>query len=440
MKKLRNTLLLLLTGLLLASLLASCGLVTGLSPTTNPAFSMSAWSTPFASRPELSAFPDLSTVLPADTDGQSGITAAPSETSAESPVNTTQVPATTAAPQPPEPAYPSFDNLVDLGDYLFECKENDELTVIFRYSGDRNTMWDQNFADLLCAFYTWISTYGGKQDTYQLKITEYPGDRMLDAYRSGDRSALSDDEKEALNVAETVVANAKNESDSDLELERLLHDWICDNVIYDTTGTGVPDHTDPPRHLTAVGALLDGSVNCQGYTDAFYLLASMAGFTVSRQSGMTSSGGHMFNTILLGGEWYIVDVCHDDTSMDSSGKGISDYRYLNAGRDLCKHEWSEEQELHPISADSGSEYYYYLTEDGYERTFATLDEMAECITEQWFYNGETEFYLMLTDQNADWSDLSACLSEDLNAAGRAYNYTIWSSWQDVHTYFYVVFK
>lgn len=427
MKNRRRIPALLLAGLMLAASLTACGGVDDVSPITTSNRTLFATLKPpsIATSADTSLSSELTSLAPTTT------TPAPVTTAA----TTTRAPVTTAPP-PPEPAYPTFNDLVGLTDYLAECRENDELAPIFRYTGDRNAMWGQNYADLLGTFYTRISHYGGKLDTYQLKITEYPGDRMLDAYRSGDRSALTDDEEKALDKAIGIVAQAKEESDSDIELEILLHDWICDNVSYSTAGTNVPDYTDPPRHLTAVGALLDGSVNCQGYTDAFYLLASMAGFTVSRQAGMTATGAHIFNTLKLGGEWVIVDVCHDDTSIDNSGKGISDYRYLNAGRDLCKHTWTEEQEINPISADSGSDYYYYA----HDLAFDEVDEVARTIVEGWTEAGQTEFYLMLEDQNTGWETLNPILSDYLNQTGRAYNFTTWHSFQGENTYFYVIFQ
>lgn len=424
MKKRPKFLVLALAGLLTAAPLTACSFV--FEPAAPSPFTTAERSTLFASLPSVGTLPPL--------DPESTLTATePTDPSAEPSGTTTRAPATT---EPPAPEYPTFDNLVELGDYLAECRKEGELEPIFRYTGDHDEVWDQNYADMLCLLYTWINYYGGERDLYQLEMLEYPGDRMLDAYRSGDRSALSDEEDEALDIAVSVVADAKESSGSELELEVLLHDWICDNAAYSRAAIYVPDPSEPPHHLTAIGALLDGSVNCQGYSDAFYLLASMAGFTVDRQFAMTAAGAHVFNTILLDGEWYIVDVCHDDTSLDGGGSGIYDYRYLNAGRDRCAHAWEEAYELHPISAESGDGYYYNY----YDLTFDEVDDAARAIVEGWTEDGQSEFTLMLEGRNAGWEELNPVLSGYLDRTGRAYKFTTWHSFQGDNTYYYVVFE
>lgn len=428
MKKFRKCYVLLLAGWMLACSLAACGDSGNEQTGTGTTDGAIAVTTTSQARNDL-AQPITTTESPVVTTPK--------------PI-TTKAPVTTEAPLPPEPDYPSFDNLVDLADFLIQAKESGDMKPVFRYTGSRDQLWNQNYANMLCIFYYRISDYGNTGKLFQLEMTDYPGDRMLAAYRSGDRSKLTSDESLALDEAITIVDDAQQKSGSAIELELMLHDWICDNVSYDTTGTAVADPALPPRHLTAVGALLDGSVNCQGYTDVFYLLASMAGFQVDRQSGVANGINHQFNTICLDGEWYIVDVTHDDTANQADGKGISDYRYFNAGRDRCAHTWEEAHELHPISAVSGNSYYYEFPVDdsalGYRKTFDDLGEMAQSIVEQWIDYGRTEHYLMLTDQNVDWSALGDHLFPALDHTGRPFNYTIWSSAQDAHTYFLVRFQ
>lgn len=352
---------------------------------------------------------------------------------------------TTAKPnEPDDPDYPEFDTLEDLRDYLYECRDEEKLEVFFEYSGDKEEILDENYANLLTVMNVNFKTVGSDH-VWQFVMYDYPGDRMARAYFSGDRSGLSGDEKQALDIAIEVVEEAQANADGEIELELLLHDWLCERVTYDETPFAIDDPDDPPRHLTAVGALLDGSANCQGYTDAFYLLATIAGFKVGRQACAISTDiDHIFNTIYLDGAWYIVDVTHNDDALQINGQGVSDYHLFNAGKDRCTHSWPELYERYPISSVSGSAYYYNLPDDfpehGYQKTFESLEEMAESVAEQYAENGRLRQFAMIPDLKSNSAEFKEYLDDALNDLGVQYSYTIWATVKGEHTYYTVQFQ
>ena len=321
-------------------------------------------------------------------------------------------------------------SLVELRDYLNEKKERDELEIRFEYLGAEK--FDaQLIARMLAAFYIQYEYTGNH---YTLEITEFPGDRIADAYFSGNTSFLNDDEKQALNEAVKIVEAAKKETDGDYELEIYLHDYLAETITYYNPSVDVPDPSDPPRHLTAVGGLLDKYANCQGYTDSFYLLATIAGFKVGRMCVTDFSGeGHMTNTICLDDEWYIVDVTFDDASYGNEYK--TNYRLFNAGADMCdEYDWLEVWEYNPIAEISDQNYYYYTEGEAYE----SLEAMSEDIVNSWL-KGETEFHTLLLNQTVDWSALSDVLYECmLKNNGEGYYY-IWSFYTNENTFFIVCF-
>lgn len=391
--------------------------------------------TAITTAPAATAYPSVTTARPI-----TPITTSEPIVTSTSPIITTK-PITTA---PIEPAYPAFDNLGELQDYLDACRKAGDLDVVFEYGGDSQELYDANFADMLCLFYYNLSRYDGKSNLWLIEMIDYPGDRMVQAYRSGDRSELSDDEERTLEIALAAVEDAQTKSNSAIELEILLHDWLCERVSYANQQLpGVSDPNDPPRHLTAVGAILDGSAICQGYVDAFYLLGTLAGFEVDRQAGYSNGVSHMFNSIRLDGAWYIVDVTHNDEAIRVNGDVISDYHLFNAGRDRCAHTWEETHELRPISAVSSDAYYYNLpadnSEHGYEKTFDTLEEMAIAIAEQYAYYGRGEHYVMLASQASNSAALKEYLTPALDRLDVAYSYTIWASVAGDHTYYLVRF-
>ena len=323
-------------------------------------------------------------------------------------------------------------NLFQLRDFLNDSKNNGELNVKFEYLGS-DPISAQLIARMTSSFY--ISyCYVGNQ--YNLDMYEYPGDRVAKAYHSGDTSALSYDEKLLLEEATKIVEQAKAATDNDFDLEVYLHDYVVEAITYYSPSTDVPDPMDPPRHLTAVGGLLDKSANCQGYTDAFNLLASMAGFEVGRLSVFTIDDDtpHVTSTISLEGEWYIVDPTFNDVLYDT-GEQKTNYRLFNAGKDRCaEYYWPAEFEYNQIAETCKDQYFY----NHRGTRFDSLKSISEHITANWLM-GQTEFDVMLSGQVCSWGDLSDVLYDDLMLTNKQFNYHIWCYHTSKDTFFKVVF-
>ncbi len=294
-------------------------------------------------------------------------------------------------------------------------------------------------AQMTCAlFVEWKKT--GK--SYDLTYVNYPGDRIVAAWKSGDLSGLSAQELEALKTAEAIVSRAKAAAETDTELEIALHDWITDHVQYCDSGTEIKDFRNPPRHLTAFGALLDGTANCQGYADGFYTLASLAGFQVDRMCVHGDGVDHIVNTILLDGQWYVVDTTYDD--YNDNVADVKNYHMLNAGKDFCQeYSWEPFLEHNPIADTTDENYFYFLPEDGstygYPKAFYTVQDMADSIWSQYVYHNRTRQALVLLRGNAQMRELSALLEEKANEENIAMQCKIWCSCRGENTYFYVSF-
>lgn len=132
------------------------------------------------------------------------------------------------------------------------------------------------------------------------KITEYPGTRVANAYLHGDTSNLTMEEANLYNIAVGIVDEA-NKRSSEVEKARFIHDEICKRV---------KDYKDENnRNKTAVGALIDGYAQCQGFTDAFYMLGLMSRLNVCRIGGYFNKEPHVWNWITFSdGKSYCVDV------------------------------------------------------------------------------------------------------------------------------------
>ncbi|MDO4865240.1 MAG: transglutaminase domain-containing protein [Clostridia bacterium] len=144
----------------------------------------------------------------------------------------------------------------------------------------------------------------------------YAGQRILRAWRMGDTSALSDAERQTLQAALAVAEGAEG---SALERERYIHDALCGIIAYSA-------EDDPlGRKDCAVGALLDGRADCDGYSDAFSLCCGLAGLETRFIHGFSTEapeedvpqetgedGSHLWNLVNIDGHWVSVDVTWDD--------------------------------------------------------------------------------------------------------------------------------
>lgn len=116
----------------------------------------------------------------------------------------------------------------------------------------------------------------------------------------------------------------KNYNDFDKEKE--IHDFLARNVEYDNT-----QDTDPVFH-NIVGALLNGTAVCSGYSKAFKYLCDLANMSAVYVSGeaINPAGileSHAWNIIKINNDCYHVDVTWN--SCQSITKDTVCYNYFN---------------------------------------------------------------------------------------------------------------
>lgn len=336
---------------------------------------------------------------------------------------------------PTQPTSPPADELTvvkdleELRDYLNAEKEQDHFEVSFVYKGTK-ALNASMLAQMTSACYIYLSYHSGQR--YTVNITEYPGDRIVDAYFRNDTSTLTSDERKVLRMAMEMVKEAQKQADSALEMEILLHDMLVDHITYLDGIRDFSDPNNPPRILTAIGAFLDGKANCQGYADAFYVLGSIAGFQVGRMNVETPDDLHVTNTICINNKWYIVDVTFDDVT-----NSPHNYRLFNAGLDMIsEYTWAYYKEIHPIEERSSSNYYYYYC---YDSVYDDVEDMAEYIVEQWDDCGQTTVHAMLNDET-DGMVLDDVLYDALMDTGKYFSYIFWYYYTDHAIYYTVVFE
>ena len=235
----------------------------------------------------------------------------------------------------------------DLYSLLLRSVEKGDTALTFTCSGEGKAAWSDSDTVMTLLASRGVTGWQGEtvtrgDGTMTVRITELrylAGARILALYRAGRTSELSPGEQETLNAA---LAVARSASGTDPEKERIIHDALCAGIRYETDG--VEGNEDD----CATGAMLNGRANCDGYSDAFYLVCSLAGLEVRYidGEGLTDAPedqGHMWNLIRLDGSWMMTDVTWDDAGPgDGEDASGNFYLWFNCGADRMQldHRWN----------------------------------------------------------------------------------------------------
>ncbi|KAG4087501.1 hypothetical protein H8356DRAFT_1335994 [Neocallimastix lanati (nom. inval.)] len=86
---------------------------------------------------------------------------------------------------------------------------------------------------------------------------------------------------------------------------KFIHDYLVTNIVY------TPDMDNPDKYYyirTIYGALVKQDCVCEGYAEAFKVLANEYGINTITPVSAT----HKWNFAQIGNQWYVVDITHDD--------------------------------------------------------------------------------------------------------------------------------
>ena len=312
---------------------------------------------------------------------------------------------------------PTFDTLEAAGDFLRQQADQGAAEATFRVIGRDGSDLDNEAQRIreMAGVYS-VSTYvSGDQIT--AKLTCYPGSRIYHAAATGDAGGLDAEEYQAMGIARQAAQEARAAGGDDGYLvAKYIHDWLCAHVNY----TAMPEERpEMPRVCGAVGALVDGEANCQGYTDAFWLLGNLAGLEVRRQSGACNGEGHSWNALRLGNAWYIMDVTYDDKE-DSAVWG---YAYMNIGRDLAgAYEWNEASNQVDIAAATRNDLWYFSREG---LGFGSAAELAQYAYAARRDQGMTVVYGAVAWQQLDWQAVSDQIKAVADGGKVACSWHVW---------------
>ncbi|MBQ8555852.1 MAG: transglutaminase domain-containing protein [Clostridia bacterium] len=158
-----------------------------------------------------------------------------------------------------------------------------------------------------------VRSRGGRCEL-RLTLHYREGVRMLDAWRNGRTHLLTPEEQSALTAACAVACDAAE--DDAAGRTRRVYGVVCQMLRYANTA---PGRVGYEKLVGAAGALGGGYANCQGFSDAFFLIGSIAGLTVRHVSGWRGCVQHMWNAVYIGGEWRYADASRGSRLLREGG-------------------------------------------------------------------------------------------------------------------------
>lgn len=340
---------------------------------------------------------------------------------------------------------PQFDSLGLAINYLNERQTSMVDVIEFSLANDEMAQWsdeDLKVAVWYCLPYVTTAaihldrTGFGAVDVRVTKITYRDSLRMLRAYEAGDLSSLSPEEKGVLNQAIGLVDTLKAQYNG-LDLEAAIYNTICRNMTYasdDDTSSDLFQY-----RTTLYSAFAEGLGNCQAYASAFYLLGNLAGFDVGLISGWqldNSSISHLWNTIRLSGNTYMVDVGSGDMTPQQDGHPQLFHNYYNIGQDRAAFDSWAMCQIFPTTSVNLS---YYNNQPGYGGYCATLEEAANyCLAQRDAGYGVCE--LMIAGQVVSNDALNSALQKAGSRYRESLSWIFWSiSWAG-NSYIYLVWE
>lgn len=236
------------------------------------------------------------------------------------------------------------------------------------YSGDIteefkpaiNTALDA--ATVISGVENFVESWKYECNSHTMKVT-------LTYRETADEFALSRSKvKAALNKARYIVAERISRDMTDFEKEKVLHDYLVNNTLYDYVN--YKRNSVPEDSFNEYGCLVLGKAVCSGYSKAMKLLCDLAGIECMIATGWSTDSsreGHSWNIVKIDGEYYHLDVTNDDSVTDD-GTEVLTYTYFNLTDKEMKKFYSWDTSLFPKCTATRNNYYrkYGLVADSSE--------------------------------------------------------------------------
>lgn len=175
-------------------------------------------------------------------------------------------------------------------------------------------------------------------------MTLYDNTAVVNAWRSGDETGLSEKDKVILARCREIFNEIISEDMTDFETELALHDWLIRNGRYDEQSRDNVAHIGQPDNNDPYGMLNGGYGICLGFATTFQLFMDLAEIECITVVGAAygSTADHAWNMVKLDGEWYCVDVTWDNSGETSVNTARGTHKYFNVTSERLRetnHQW-----------------------------------------------------------------------------------------------------
>lgn len=184
---------------------------------------------------------------------------------------------------------------------------------------------------------TVIQSDGAEVSEAPVELPRYDTAPVVEAYRTGDPSSLSEMDAAVLEACKQVLDQCVTDDMTPAQKELAIHDWMIDHTAYDET------HALPNRNHP-YGLLVEGQAVCMGYANTFQLFMDLLDIPCLTVTSST----HAWNLVQLDGDWYGVDVTWDDPLGSYVNVPAADEKehhvYFNVTSDFLRqtgHEWDD---------------------------------------------------------------------------------------------------
>ena len=131
--------------------------------------------------------------------------------------------------------------------------------------------------------------------------------------------------------AKEILRSIVDDDMNDYQKAIAIYDYIAMNVTYDSVIAGMAGSSNVGfgqySCFTSYGALVDGVAVCDGIASALRLMCMIEGIESEEYTGFSvaggGEGGHAWNKVKLGGNWYGVDATWCTTNINSAGTTTS---------------------------------------------------------------------------------------------------------------------
>ena len=200
------------------------------------------------------------------------------------------------------------------------------------------TVFQKVLADYPQYFYVSKScmvAYGTKKSKIRAVALRYTDGNTTDEFdkrmrlvNAADRNLINQKIELVNSKIEPVVSGIDGNM-KDVLKEKIIHDYVAKTVTYDsTTAANIKNlGTTLPHSFDIYGAIVENRAVCEGYSKLFQYLCYLVGINSNQATGTADGGNHMWNTVLIDGKWYQVDVTWDD------GDEFTGYNYFNLTTD-----------------------------------------------------------------------------------------------------------